>query len=80
MRVWSRDSTIGCHSNGTTVLLWNSSDQLSWITTADYFHEKRIQRGLIRPMSDARGDVRLAGKDGGLALRTPNPTALSSKR
>ncbi len=62
--MWSLDSTIGCHWNGTTVPLWNSSHQLNWMTTADYFHGKRIQRGLIRATLDARGDLRLAGKEG----------------
>ncbi len=47
------------------MLLWNSSNQLNWVTTADYFHGKRIQCGLIRAMLDARGDVPLAGKGGG---------------
>ena len=64
MRVWSWDSTTGSHLDGTTVLLWNPSDQLNWVRTADYFHGKRIQRGLIRATLDARGHVRLAGKEG----------------
>jgi hypothetical protein len=45
------------------VPLWNSSDQINSVTIADYFHEKRIQCGLIRAMLDARGDVPLAGKE-----------------
>ena len=43
--------------------LWNSSDQINWLTFADFYHEKRIQCGLIRAMLDAGGDAPLAGKE-----------------
>jgi len=45
------------------VPLWNSSDQIDWLTFADFYHEKRIQCGLIRAMLDAGGDAPLAGKE-----------------
>jgi hypothetical protein len=66
VRIWSWDSTTGCHVDGTTVPLWNFSDQINseaQLIILDYFHEKRIQCGLVRAMLDARGDAPLAGKE-----------------